>query len=375
MFGFEVWVDASWLLLAALLIWTLGKGIFPEAAPNLAPASYWWMAVIATVGLLVSIVMHEMAHSLVARRYGMPIRGITLFIFGGVAEMEGEPGSARGEFLMAAAGPLASFALATVLALVLEVLPGKSGSEAVPTVVWYLALMNGTLALFNLVPAFPLDGGRMLRAALWAWRGDFAQATRIAVRAGDLFGIFLIVVGVFDVIRGDFVGGMWQFLIGLFLRGAAAAGYRESMVRRVLAGIPVQRLMTANPTVVSREISVADFIEDYVYRYHHRVFPVVEAGRLIGTVGTEQAAALERGRWSTTPVGTIMVACGPTDVIAPEAEATVALERMRRAGKARLHVVSDDRLVGILSLRDLLELLDLKLQLEGTDAGAVAHQH
>jgi Zn-dependent protease len=231
------------------LIWTFGAGVFPAAAPNLPPQAYWWMAVVATFGVFASIILHELSHSLVARRYGVPIRGITLFIFGGVAEMEGEQKSARAEFLMAAAGPLASFAISAALALTLGLFPDPSA--ALPTVIWYLAIVN-------LVPAFPLDGGRMLRAALWAWRGDFAWATRIAANAGDLFGIFLIVAGVVSVIRGDFVGGMWRFLIGLFLRGAAAASYQESMVQRVLAGttfrsrISSTTMSIASTTVRSR---------------------------------------------------------------------------------------------------------------------------
>jgi Zn-dependent protease len=345
------------------LIWTFGAGVFPAAAPNLPPQAYWWMAVVATFGVFASIILHELSHSLVARRYGVPIRGITLFIFGGVAEMEGEQKSARAEFLMAAAGPLASFAISAALALTLGLFPDPSA--ALPTVIWYLAIVNTTLAIFNLVPAFPLDGGRMLRAALWAWRGDFAWATRIAANAGDLFGIFLIVAGVVSVIRGDFVGGMWRFLIGLFLRGAAAASYQESMVQRVLAGTTVDRLMMPDPVTVPPELSVADFIDDYVYRFHHRAFPVVRDGRLIGIIGTKEAVGLERQAWAATPVERVMVPRAAEDAVAPNADAAEALAKMRRTGKTRLYVVSDDgRLVGVLSLRDFLEVLTLKMELE-----------
>ena len=345
------------------MIWTFGAGVFPEAAPHLAGPTYWWMAVAATIGFFVSIVLHELSHSLVARRYGMPIRGITLFIFGGVAEMEGEPKSARGEFLMAAAGPLASFTLGAAFAFLYDLFPDPSA--AIPIVFWYLALVNATLALFNLVPAFPLDGGRMLRAGLWAWRGDFAWATRIAAGAGDMFGIFLIVAGAVSVIRGEFVMGMWRFLIGLFLRNAAAASYQELMVQRVLAGMAVQRLMVPKPIVVPPELSVADFIEDYVYRFHHRSFPVVRENRLVGTVGTKEAVGLDRQSWPHTPVERVMISCAPDDLISPDADSIEALAQMRRSGKARLYVVSDGRLVGVLSLRDLLEVLTLKLEIEG----------
>ena len=176
----------------------------------------------------------------------------------------------------------------------------------------------------------------------------------------------MIVAGAFDVMRGDFVTGMWRFLIGLFLRGAAAASYQESMVRRVLAGTAVQRLMTPEPIAVTPELSVADFIEDYVYRFHHRSFPVVRDARLVGTVGTREAVGLDRKSWPRTPVEQIMSPCAADDCIAPTADAAEALARMRRSGKTRLYVVSDGCLVGILSLRDLLEVLALKIEM-GSD--------
>jgi Zn-dependent protease len=208
---------------------------------------YWWMALAATIGLFLSIIFHETAHSLVARHYGMHIRGITLFIFGGVAEMVSEPSSARAEFLMALAGPVASLVLAAALFLLVGVADQFDGTKAVAGVLWYLGLLNGMLALFNIVPAFPLDGGRMLRATLWAWRGDIAWATRIAAAAGELFGILLIVLGVLEIMRGDFVGGIWRCLIGLFLRAAASASYQQTIAQRLLGDVSVAQVMTSNP--------------------------------------------------------------------------------------------------------------------------------
>jgi len=363
LFGFEVLVDASWLLLAALIVWSLAAAIFPELAPNLDPVTYWSMAVIATIGLMVSIVFHEMSHSLVARHYGIEIRGITLFIFGGVAEMKGEPKSAHAEFLMALAGPVASFILAAALLASFAAAKQMQVSAAFTGVLWYLGFLNGMLALFNLVPAFPLDGGRMLRAALWGWRRDFAWATRIAARSGNVFGILLIVLGVYSIIRGDFVGGMWRCLIGMFLRGAAGASYQQLLAQRVFEGVTVAQVMTPNPIAVPPNVSVAAFIEDYVYGHHHREFPVAHNGRLMGIVGTRQAIALDRSRWPSTPVAEVMVPCTADDIIEPGARALDALTRMTGASRRRLYVVEDGRLVGILSSRDLMELLSLKLEL------------
>lgn len=367
LFGFDVWVDASWLLLAALISWTLAVAVFPEIAPNLAPGTYWWMAAVATIGLLLSIVLHEASHSLVARRYGISIRGITLFIFGGVAEMDSEPPSPKGELLMAAAGPAASFVIAAALFVAVAAAGALNAPDSILATLWYLGFINGVLALFNLVPAFPLDGGRILRAALWMWRGDLLWGTRIAAGAGDLFGIVLIVLGVLDVMAGDFVSGMWRFLIGVFIRGAAAASYQETMARTAFAGVPVLGVMTPSPIAVPPDTSVADFVEHFVYRHHHRTFPVTQQGLLVGSVGTEEAAKVDRSAWPTTPVAEIVAPCQPDDVVEPQADALAALGRMRRGGRSRLWVVDDGRLVGVLSLRDMLELLSAKLELGATE--------
>jgi len=364
LFGFEVWIDASWLLLAALISWTLAEAVFPGVAPRLTRATYWWMAIATTIGFMFSIVFHEMSHSLVARHYGMPIRGITLFLFGGVAEMEQEPPSAKSEFLMAAAGPAASFLLSGAFFTLLALAGAWKLPAALRGTLWYLGFINAVLAAFNLVPAFPLDGGRMLRAALWYWRKNLLWATRIATRAGDLFGILLIVLGVISIVTGNFIGGMWRFLIGMFLRSAAAASYREVLARTALEGVPVSRVMTSQPVAVPPDASIATFIEDFVYLHHHRCFPVTSNGILIGSVGTEQVAKIDRAVWTTTRVEQIMVRHRPEDIVAPETDALAALAQMRRSGKSRLWVVEQGRLVGVLSLRDVAELLSTKLELE-----------
>ena len=288
LFGFQVWVDASWLLLGVLISWTFAVAVFPAALPGLGAPTYWWMAIAAAIGLLFSIVFHEAAHSLVARRYGIEISGITLFIFGGVAQMPAEPPSPRAEFLMALAGPAASLMLSAALFPLYRGIGSVLGPQPLAVVVWYLGFINGMLSMFNLIPAFPLDGGRVLRAALWAWRQDIGWATQIAARAGDAFGIFLIVLGVIGVLRGDFIGGMWRILIGLFLRGATGASYQQTMAQRLLAGVSVAQVMTPSPIAVPPDLSIARFIEDYVCRYHHREFPVAREDMLIGDL---------QGRW------------------------------------------------------------------------------
>jgi Zn-dependent protease len=348
-----------------LIGWTLAGSVFPDLTPGLSTATYWLMAAAATAGLLLSIVFHETAHSLVARHYGMPIRGITLFIFGGVAEMTTEPSRPRDELLMAAAGPAASLLLAAILFLLFSFMVAWNGPASVGGVLWYLALLNFVLALFNLVPAFPLDGGRIFRAALWSWRGDLDWATRIAAGAGNLFGIFLIVLGLIGVLQGDFIGGMWRFLIGMFLRGAAASSYGETLARRLLGGVTVARVMNPDPVTVQSGLSVQSFIDDNVYRYHHRWFPVVDDGVVVGSVATQQAASVDRALWPTVPVGRIMSPLSADDAVSPEASAFAALTQMRRTGRSRLMVLRHGRLLGIVSSRDLLDILSLEQELRG----------
>jgi Zn-dependent protease/predicted transcriptional regulator len=361
--GFQVWIDASWLLVGALIAWTLAVAVFPAAVPDLAVSTYWWMAIAATIGLLFSIVFHETAHSLVARRYGIEIRGITLFIFGGVAQMPAEPESARAEFLMALAGPVASLLLSAALFGLASTIGSLHGPQAIIAIMSYLGLLNLMLAIFNLIPAFPLDGGRMLRAALWGWRQDIGWATRIAAGAGEAFGILLIVLGVFAVLRGDFVGGMWQFLIGMFVRTAASSGYQQTMAQRLLANVSVAQVMTPDPVSVPPDLPITRFIEDYIYRYHHREFPVARNGLLLGRIGTRQIAELDRSLWPKTVVAAVAVTCTPEDTIAPDAGALAAITQMSGSGRSHLFVVRGGQLVGIISQRDLMELLSVKLEL------------
>lgn len=361
--GFDVYVDVSWILLATLIVWSLAAGVFPATAPGLAASTYLWMAVAAAAGLFASIVLHEMSHSLVARRFDMPIRGITLFIFGGVAEMEDEPTSARGEFLMALAGPVASIVLG-LLFLIASGVALAAGWPSAAAVLSYLGVINITLAVFNLVPAFPLDGGRMLRAALWGWRKDIVRASRIAAVAGEVFAILMIGVGVAQVVSGAFVSGLWLGLIGLFLHGAAGFSYRQVVARQALQGQPVARFMNPSPIAAPADIPIQALVDDYVYRRHHKRFPVVDQGELVGCVGTRDIAEIDRGAWASRTVREIMKPCGPDDVAAPETDAVEAMARLQRSG-GPLAVIAGGRLVGVLSLHDLMAFLALRLELEG----------
>ncbi|HEX7045000.1 MAG TPA: site-2 protease family protein [Burkholderiales bacterium] len=368
--GFEVRLDLSWFLLAFLVAWSLALGLFPVITPNLATSTYWWMGIAGAIGLLFSIVFHELSHSLVARRYGLPIHGITLFIFGGVAEMQQEPPTPKSEFMMAVAGPIASFVLAFLLYQAYLATAGDA-PRPVNGVLYYLGLINLVLGAFNLVPGFPLDGGRMLRAALWSWKGDFRWATRIAANIGSGFGLALIVLGAIAFVTGNFIGGMWWFLIGLFLRGAAGMSYQQLLLRDAMKGEHVRRFMTLNPVTVRADLPLNLLVEDYIYRTRHKMFPVVEHERVLGIVEFDEVKKVPQAEWVRRTVRDIMQPCTPDHVIDPTADALAAWSRMQRSGSGRLLVMHDGRLIGILSRRDLMAFLSLKFDLEAGMPGTL----
>jgi Zn-dependent protease len=367
LFGFPIRLDPSWFIVAILLIWSLSSFFFPQTYPDLGAAAHWWMGITAAVGLFASIVLHEIGHSVVARRYGIPIKGITLFIFGGVAELEDEPASAKAEFLVAIAGPLVSLLLVLVfagLAALLQ-LVGLTAAEAVFS---YLATINTIVVIFNMIPAFPLDGGRVLRAGLWKARGSLRKATRTTSRIGTIFGFVFIGLGVFSFFMGSIVGGIWLALIGLFLRGAAQMSYQQLLVRQALEGEPIHRFMTTDPVTVSPALPVQEMIEQYVYRYYYKLFPVVEGEHLVGCVTLDRIKELSADERATRTVGDIADTCSEKNTISSDADAMQALSRMNQ-DNPRMMVVDDGRLRGIIALRDLMRFFSLRIELgEESDA-------
>jgi Zn-dependent protease/CBS domain-containing protein len=361
--GFEVSIDPSWVIIAILIAWSLSTGFFPFQYKDLSTQTYWLMGIIGAVGLFLSIIAHEFSHSLVARKHGMPMKGITLFIFGGVAEMGDEPPSAGAEFWIAVVGPLSSIAIALIFYVIYQVGRQAGWPQPVGGVVAYLAMINGLLAAFNLVPAFPLDGGRILRSALWGWKKNLRQATRISAAIGGGFGIFLIILGVIRVLSGNFIGGMWFFLIGLFIQNAAKMSYQQLITRKALEGEPLKRFMNTEPVTVPASATVEQLVEDYVYRHHYKFFPVVNE-KLLGCVSTKQIKEIPREQWSQIRTGELAQKCSPENTIEPQADAIQALSTMRRNNASRLMVIENDKLVGIIALKDMLEFLSLKIELD-----------
>ncbi len=362
--GIAIRIDATWIILAVLVTWSLAVGLFPIQYAGLAAAQYWVMGAIGALGLFASILFHEVAHAVVARRRGVKINGITLFIFGGMAEMESEPEDAQTELVIALAGPVATVAIIGILWPLAVIARAQEWPIPAQAVVWYLAIVNLVLLVFNVIPAFPLDGGRVLRALLWKRRGDVKAATKVASNAGSVFGLILILLGVVRVLFGDFIGGMWSFLIGMFLRTAAAAAYQQTLLRESLRGSTVRQFMKSDPVTVPREIPVREFVEEYIYKHHYRMFPVLTNGKLTGCVTTKDVSKLPRDSWDDQSVGAIATPCTPETTIPAGTEAVDALARMHRTGQSRLLVLEGTELVGILTLRDLLRFLALRIELE-----------
>lgn len=364
LFGFEVKIDLSWIIIAVLVTWSLDASFFPYLYKNFSPETYWMMGVVGALGLFLSVIFHEFCHSIVARRLGLPMKGITLFIFGGVAEMSDEPPSAKVEFLMAIAGPLSSLFIAGVFYLIYIGTTSAGWPLPVNGVIRYLAYINVLLAIFNILPAFPLDGGRVLRSILWGIKNDLRWATRVSATVGSTFGILLIVLGVFQFIGGNFIAGLWWFLIGLFIRGAAQMSYQQVLVRNALQGESVRRFMNPHPITAPSSINLEELVEDYIYKYHYKMFPVVDNGNLMGCISTRQVKEVPRENWSRKTVGQLASQCSLENTISPETDALKALSMMNKTGNSRLLVVEGNKLVGVLTLRDMMQFLSLKVELE-----------
>ncbi len=364
MFGFAVRIDLSWLIILVLVVWSLSAGVFPHWYEDLHWGTYLGMGFAAALGLFASIVFHELCHSLVARRYGLKMEGITLFLFGGVAEMGDEPESPKVEFLMAVAGPIASILVSAVFFSAYYTGLALDWTMTVTGVLWWVGFINAVLAAFNLIPGFPLDGGRVLRSVIWHYTQNLRKATESASRAGAAFGMTLIVLGFLFLLMGNLIGGLWWILIGMFLRSAAQQGLQQVIIRELLHGDTVSSFMNEAPVSVPPTISVEELVEDYVYKHHFKMFPVVDGDMLSGCISTKEIKNLPREQWNQMTVADAMTSCAADNTVSPDADAMDALRKMSKTGISRMMVVDDGRLVGIIALKDLLQFLSLKLELE-----------
>jgi Zn-dependent protease/predicted transcriptional regulator len=358
--GIEVAVHYSWLFAFLLVSWSLAAGFFPARYHGWTSTTYWLVGVVSALSLFGSVLVHELSHSLVARARGRGVRGITLFVFGGVSRLEGEDKTPTGEFVVSVVGPLTSFALAAVFWAVERLLP--AGESPLHALLVYLALVNALLGAFNLLPGFPLDGGRVLRSAIWGATGSFRRATEIASYVGQGVGLVLMVFGVAQVFAGNVLGGLWIAFIGWFLNVAAEGTRQEYTLREEVRGIRVADVMTREFPTASPDLTVDELFREHVLRRGRRALVVVDAGRLLGIVTVTDARKVPQSAWATTSVVQIMTQA-PLQTLAPDAPLAAALGLLVDGAFNQVPVVEGTRAIGLLTRADVVRLLQLRMAL------------
>ena len=366
-FGIEIGIDYSWFIIAWLIVFSLA-GLFKAGNSSWSPALVWGSALITAVLFFVSLLAHELAHSLVARAHGLPVKRITLFALGGVSVIEKEAPDAKTEFLIAIVGPVTSLVLGGAMVLLAWAAGGRldaTGQTPGVAILLWLGVTNIGLGVFNLLPGFPLDGGRVLRALVWWITGSMERATRIAARTGQVIAIIFIGYGIYRFFRGYGLGALWISFIGWFLLQAAGANYQEVELKHALAGMRAGDLMSRDCAEVPGPTSVQDFVDEFLLRTGGRCFFVTVQGRVAGMITSHEVRKLERNLWQVTPVQQIMMPLDKLHAVAPETEAMEALEVMAREDLNQLPVVSDHQVEGMLSRRNILEAIRSRREFSG----------
>jgi len=380
LFGITIYVDWSWLLIFLLVTVNLATG-FAQVHPNWGPGLNWSEAIIAALLFFASVLAHELAHSLVAQAQNIPVDNITLFLFGGVSNIQQEPRSPRAEFLIAIAGPITSIVIGVICLLAASLFvrlpadaaasPGNAFAALDPltTLLLWLGQINILLGIFNLVPGFPLDGGRVLRALLWAVTGSFRTATRWAAGVGQVVAWLLIVTGIAMIFGvqvpffgSGFVSGLWLAFIGWFLSSAARQSEQQVVIHDMLAGIPVARLMRTNVLAVPPTISVGELVERYVMGTDEHAFPVLDGDRVLGLVTLEDIRKVSREKWDTTMARDIMTPADQLAAVRPQDDAATALDKLMERDVGQVPVIADRHLVGLVRRRDIMRWLQLQAQ-------------
>ena len=360
--GIPIGVHYTWAIAVVLITWSLAAGYFPSSYTGWSRQTYWIVGTAAALLLFVSVLFHELCHSVVAQARGLAVKSITLFIFGGVSNIASESEDPQDEFLVAVVGPLSSLALAGVCWIALQAIPNDT--SPLGALLWYLTTVNLMLAVFNILPGFPLDGGRVLRAIVWAATGSMVRGTTIATTVGQALAFLFIAYGIWQIfIERDFVGGVWIGFIGWFLNSAAEATRRQVQVQEGFRGVTVATVMTPDPPVVSPALPVRELVDEYILRRGLRALPVAQDGRIVGLVSLADVKHLPEHEWSRNSIGAIMTR-PPLRTIAPDAPVTRALERLAEDDVNQLLVVDKDgALLGILTRGDVMRFLQVRGEL------------
>jgi Zn-dependent protease len=391
LFGIDFRVDPSWLFIFVLISWSL-TSLFGSWHPDWSIATSLIVALIAAVTFFVSIILHELAHSAVALAYGIPVRDITLHLFGGVSNIEKEPPTPQAELLMAIVGPIASIGLGLAMLLASAVLidvrvPDVDSAESLvsrlgplETLLVWLGPVNVVVGLFNLIPGFPLDGGRVLRAIVWRITGDLDKATRVAGGAGQAVGWLFVILGAAMAlgVRLPFFGrgitsGLWLAMIGLFLRNAAVVHVRGAAVDQALASIQVRDLMRVNGAWVDSEMPLRQLVDDWFLRHDDLAYPVIRDGVFVGIVSIDDLSKIKAGDWAMKRVGDVMTPVHRLIVTYPEEALSVALRKLGVANVRQVPVLQDRTLVGMLYEKDVSRWLQLRTQTAREAPARVRH--
>ena len=364
--GIPIYVNYTWFIVFGLVVYNLAVLYFPYLGPYYSPSTRWIMAFIASITLFASILLHELSHSYVAQRHGIKIKSITLFIFGGIAQMVGETRSPRAEMKIAAAGPALSFLISGIFWIITFIFIRDMAISPVLAVSQFLAYTNMILAIFNLIPGFPLDGGRILRAIIWARSGNLSRATLITSRIGKGFAIFLIVMGLWDILQGVFIHGLWLIFIGIFLQQAAEEGYRQTLLHRALSSVRIRDIMVYPVMMIADDMTLESVVNDYFFRYRYNSFPVISNDNLVGIISIHDIKGIEKERWPFMTVRDVMHRNISEFTISPDGGALEALDRIIEGKRGRLVVVEYGKVMGIISQRDIMQMLKLKTDLGAT---------
>jgi Zn-dependent protease/CBS domain-containing protein len=352
--GIPIRVHFSWLIVFGIITWSLSTFYFPKAAPSLTVRSYWTSGAVAALLLFASVAIHELSHSFIAHRYSLPISGITLFIFGGVSHMKGEPSDPRAEFNIAIAGPLSSLFLAVVFFAGYRM----AVNEMVRALFAYLAQLNLMLGLFNLIPGFPMDGGRVVRAFVWSKTKNFFYATRKAASYGQRIALLIIFFGFFLILAG-MSGGLWLMLIGWFLYNSAHDSYLQVSLQESLSGIKVKDIMVRDVITMAADLSLDEAVNDYFLKYGHGGFPVVERERFLGFISLKEIRGIPRVLWKDKKVADVFVPYDKSWEIDQNSDAMKALELMINQDKGRLAVVKDGVITGLITRNGIAKYMQI----------------
>jgi Zn-dependent protease/predicted transcriptional regulator len=374
--GIPVRIHYTLWLVLLLIAWSLAEGYMPQHYPGLGPTTYWAIGIVSAIILFVSVFLHELSHSYIAKKNGLPIARITLFFFGGVSEMSAEPKDAALEVRMAAAGPLTSFLIAIILGAFWYLTVLVSGptptiaTTAIIATLYYAALLNGVLGAFNLIPAFPLDGGRVLRGSLWGRSKNLLGATANATRVSEVISLVMMAVGLFFVVFGDFVNGLWIIFLGWFIRSGAETSLRQTRLTESLAGVRVGDIMTRELLSVLPDASVQQLVSDYFLVHPHGGYPVISNGKLLGVVTMSSVRSIPREKREVERVSEAMVPYERTVTVSPTTLAIDALQLMAKNGVGRLVVMDGDRIAGMVTRGDLMKTMKAR-----QDLGLWDHTH